>query len=1159
MKTIMKRIIKIKPGIIILAMLSLGFWLFVPFCASAEEESRFGARGIEYAGKKRIAAASDLAVAAGLGWSHMGLGWKVIEPTPPTGKIHNYEWQLRDAQIESELNRNMNIVVLTACNSSWGSVIKNGCTAGIPAPDHISDYQEYMRNIVERYDGDGVDDAPFITSEKNIKYWVVENEPGGNMYWCGTASEYVELFRLTEEAIKTADPQAKVSMAGFGSNTIMDKQIFPDILSGIKNLNVNFDFFAFHNYKRLSESEPSRIPEVYKEIQRRLKEYGFGEKEAWLTETNFEKVIIADEFGTNDPNSIDKEDFDKFVASHLVKRYAFAFSTGVKKVFVYDFMDFAAWPSDDSTNYWGLVDINLVPKIVYTTHATMVSKLKGFTKAEQINVPGYYRFDFYFTDKTPVYILWTEGEPVNADLGLGEVKVTDIYGTESAKDSSSLTLTDSPIFIEEIPPSEDTTPPTRPLVTDAGSYVNTSDRLYASWISSDPESGITEYQYEITQDSCQGPMIREWSSAGTANYVTAGELSLTDGKSYYFGVKVKNGAGLESSIGYSDGIVFDATAPETQDSGIDALWHNSPVTITLNASDTISGIDKTYYSTDGSDPLTLYTGPFTISGNGIYTIKYYSLDKAANPESIKTAANQVKIDVTAPAISIVSPSNGTTVSGTINVSADASDNIGVVGVQFKLDGVNLGSEEASPPYSIPWDTTTASRGSHTLTAIARDSAGNSITANALSLVVFNNNLPVLAPIGDKSINEGSVLRFSILATDPDKDTLIYSAGNLPLGAGFNASSKEFSWTPSYFQAGAYNVTFRVSDGNGGSASAAIAITVNNVNQAPVLHPIADIKVNEGEKITISPSASDADGDSLNFSYSGWMNSNTYTTTYNDIGVHTVHVTVSDDSLTDSQDVTITVVHVDIVVPPIPVVTVEQARVDGNVQLNASWSSSDSESDNFEYKYRVTKGSPRGTVIRDWTSVGNNTSVTVADLKLQAGEAYYVSVKAKNDAGLESEAGHSDELKVNRPPQVIGMNSSSNTLKPNRALNFTATFSDEDGSGDIKVAEFLVIPYSNKNNFCLIYYNQNTGKLYLRNGTREGGWIGGYELGSNNLIENSDVILDCSKTTVSSSDNALTINWNLVFKPNFIGINNGINKIYLNVKDNNDVATGWIRK
>src|SRR5204862_1438779 len=83
------------------------------------------------------------------------------------------------------------------------------------------------------------------------------------------------------------------------------------------------------------------------------------------------------------------------------------------------------------------------------------------------------------------------------------------------------------------------------------------------------------------------------------------------------------------------------------------------------------------------------------------------------------------------------PATGAAVSGAVTVSANASDNVGVAGVQFLLDGANLGSEDTAAPYSISWDTTAATNGTHTLTARARDAAGNQTTSSAVTITVSN--------------------------------------------------------------------------------------------------------------------------------------------------------------------------------------------------------------------------------------------------------------------------------------------------------------------------------------------------------------------------------------------------------------------------------------
>jgi len=94
-------------------------------------------------------------------------------------------------------------------------------------------------------------------------------------------------------------------------------------------------------------------------------------------------------------------------------------------------------------------------------------------------------------------------------------------------------------------------------------------------------------------------------------------------------------------------------------------------------------------------------------------------------------------DTTPPTVSISSPANGATVSGTITVAANASDNVGVAGVQFLLDGAALGAEDTAAPFAVSWNAATASSGSHTLTAIARDAAGNRATSAGVTVTVSN--------------------------------------------------------------------------------------------------------------------------------------------------------------------------------------------------------------------------------------------------------------------------------------------------------------------------------------------------------------------------------------------------------------------------------------
>ncbi len=101
-------------------------------------------------------------------------------------------------------------------------------------------------------------------------------------------------------------------------------------------------------------------------------------------------------------------------------------------------------------------------------------------------------------------------------------------------------------------------------------------------------------------------------------------------------------------------------------------------------------------------------------------------------------------DTTAPTVSISAPATGATVSSTITVSATASDNVGVAGVQFKLDGANLGAEDTSSPYGISWNTASSTNASHALSAVARDAAGNAGTATNVTVTTSNTQTLSLA-------------------------------------------------------------------------------------------------------------------------------------------------------------------------------------------------------------------------------------------------------------------------------------------------------------------------------------------------------------------------------------------------------------------------------
>jgi hypothetical protein len=120
-------------------------------------------------------------------------------------------------------------------------------------------------------------------------------------------------------------------------------------------------------------------------------------------------------------------------------------------------------------------------------------------------------------------------------------------------------------------------------------------------------------------------------------------------------------------------------------------------------------------------------------------------------------------------------------------------------------------------------------------------------------VIDSNRAPVLNKIGNKVVYEGQLLKFTVSASDPDKDQVTISAINLPSGAVFDGIT--FSWIPNSAQSGLYKVTYIASDGYL-TDSETVTIVVKDVNLAPILDSIGDKTVKEGQSLEFTISAYD---------------------------------------------------------------------------------------------------------------------------------------------------------------------------------------------------------------------------------------------------------------------------------------------------------------
>lgn len=186
----------------------------------------------------------------------------------------------------------------------------------------------------------------------------------------------------------------------------------------------------------------------------------------------------------------------------------------------------------------------------------------------------------------------------------------------------------------------DTTKPSTPLVTDDGATTTSTTQLHARWTGSDATSGISEYQYRITQDSLTGAIVVDWISVATATEITKTGLTLTKDKTYYFSVKAKDNVGLWSDAGYSDGIkvvaAADTTPPQVSLTSPSAgATLSGIVNINATATDNVAVAKVEFYidaSLVSSDTTSPYTYIWDTAGfsNGSHTLKVVAYDASSN-------------------------------------------------------------------------------------------------------------------------------------------------------------------------------------------------------------------------------------------------------------------------------------------------------------------------------------------------------------------------------------------------------------------------------------------------------------------------------------------------------------------------------------------------
>ena len=322
--------------------------------------------GIQFYGEQSLwDSRLDYAVDAGSAWIRWPISWATVEPTNTVPA--NYDWTMLDTTVISATNQGVNLILTIADQPSWAATYAMG-----PVTD-VVELEEFVGAMVERYDGDGIEDAagsPIVNyyelynEPDNAELWGAEN--GGYGYWGHQGAEYAALMQRLYPVIKTASPDARLVLGGLALDRFeeyggpFDDEFLDDVLAACQGHDC-FDVMNFHYYptfRRRWESYGADIIGKTNYVRDRLTAYGFGDLLIVCTETSW-----AGEGSTWGS--------DELQSRYTTKGFVRGLAAG---------LDIIVWwfiQDGDQTNMPGLLANDLQPKPSYGAYQTMTGMLTG--------------------------------------------------------------------------------------------------------------------------------------------------------------------------------------------------------------------------------------------------------------------------------------------------------------------------------------------------------------------------------------------------------------------------------------------------------------------------------------------------------------------------------------------------------------------------------------------------------------------------------------------------------------------------------------------------------------------------------------------------------------------------------------------------------------
>ena len=363
-------------------------------------------------------------VDAGVKWVRLSgrlqAAWDLLEKGPlGSGK---YDWQKFDKAVRL-LNQH-GLSIFCIINPFHRLDQKKDKPNGKP-PIDMDAYIKFIQDMVERYDGDGKNDCP---GSPVIHCWQIHNEINLRHFWKDTAQAYAKLYKITFEAIKRVNPNAKVALGsannldGFFNSPSLGLN---NVLKELGRIEGEIEILDFHWYKSFGDYKihPTGNQKLTTFVQEKLpaaiSSYGFNDVELWFTEVGTHSGShVQGRHGLFPPQSENKQ------AIELLRRYVYFMANGIKKIFWAGMLEenspYLFGPNDYYNNV-GLIyngegkdDLGKgIKKASFYTYKLMTRKLEGakWDCIEKIKEgsDGIYAYKFVNeSTEEPVWVVWVD-------------------------------------------------------------------------------------------------------------------------------------------------------------------------------------------------------------------------------------------------------------------------------------------------------------------------------------------------------------------------------------------------------------------------------------------------------------------------------------------------------------------------------------------------------------------------------------------------------------------------------------------------------------------------------------------------------------------------------------------------------------------------------